>query len=550
MSLYEQFQADQANKSITAPSGTSDGGGSLYDKFLADQKPKSPVAPETSLVDKAITGVKNYANESEQSVYDTGNAILHPMETADKVFKLFSGELKAGIDKASGKDTVYGSSNAANVTADVANLISGTAQALFSPISGAFKVASHIPGAKQAADVINLPFAGLGFAASFASGKAIDWIPDSVMSPETKNIIKQPIQDTAALAAQVLLGGKIMDKISTVAKKGEPITPEVAKQAVIEAQAEIHKIPVKTAAEKYQEYLDRNRYEPYVPNNMLPTIEMGATPKDVLPTIQTESGAPSTGSYKYISTEPKYNPFIQTLTDRFNSETLPVADHPANKASVVEPIKAEPSTVAPVKFIESAPKAPISPVTETAPIVGDGATKVRSLAQGVEAKAIEKNLTQGFGDLPEYQSVSMKDQAMKAADILNKDFEQAKRIALGHEAAPTGVIPESVFIAVEDRAIKTGDVNTLRDLATKSKLATEATSMGQRIRTLAERDTESPTGAITDIIKAREEAFKKRAKVKSVEIEKNKVSREIQKEIKKAKPTKEDWNSFVRSLEC
>ncbi len=188
------------------------------------------------------------------------------------------------------------------------------------------------------------------------------------------------------------------------------------------------------------------------------------------------------------------------------------------------------------------------PVTE--PIKGTGKTKKRGLSKGVESKAIENKLTEGFGDLPKYEEVNMKDQASKAASIIKNDIEQAKRIAMGEEPAPNGVIPEALFVAVENEAIRTGDVSLLRDLATRSKLTTEATTMGQRIRTLAERDPESPTGAIKDVLATREKIAQDKLGHKKLETEKKKVVKRIKEELKQTEPKLSDWESFIKSLEC
>src|SRR3990167_191035 len=173
------------------------------------------------------------------------------------------------------------------------------------------------------------------------------------------------------------------------------------------------------------------------------------------------------------------------------------------------------------------------------PIKGTGEIKTRGLSRGVEAKAIENKLTQDFGDLPQYKGVNMKEQANKAIELLAKDSEKAKRIAMGEEAPPEGLLPESVFVAVEEWAIKNQDVNTLRDLATMSKLSEEATTMGQRIRTLGERDSESPVQAMTDIIKARKEAVSQKIKdlPKNKKIESAKIKNEINKLNKNLKGT-------------
>lgn len=184
------------------------------------------------------------------------------------------------------------------------------------------------------------------------------------------------------------------------------------------------------------------------------------------------------------------------------------------------------------------------------PVVGTGETKARGLSEGVEAKAIENGLAENFGDLPEYRQVSMADQAEKARLITwGKDYEAAKDIAMGRKSAPKGVLPESVFVAVEKRALAEGDVETLRQLATGSRLATEATTMGQRIRTLGERDPASPTGAIQAVQAAREAVYAKRtgeSATGAVERE----SANIKDEVRAAASTKADWSSFIKSIEC
>lgn len=175
-------------------------------------------------------------------------------------------------------------------------------------------------------------------------------------------------------------------------------------------------------------------------------------------------------------------------------------------------------------------------------------TKVRGLAQGVEEKAIENKLTKSLGDLPEYEPVSMKEQAEKAQKLLTEDYEKAKRIAMGMELPPEGLLPESVFVAVENKAIKDGDVNTLRDLATSSSLVSEATVMGQRIRTLAERNPESAVNGIRLVAKAREEAAKKR--VANFGKAKKEVVKGIKSNIMKQIPSKQTWGEFIESIQC
>jgi hypothetical protein len=185
------------------------------------------------------------------------------------------------------------------------------------------------------------------------------------------------------------------------------------------------------------------------------------------------------------------------------------------------------------------------------PVEGIGPLQARSLSEGVEARAIEQGLTKGFGDLPEYRQVSMADQANRAAAIIADDYENAKAIALGQKAPPKGVLPESVFVGVENRAIAEGDVETLRDLATQSRLTTEATTMGQRIRTLGERDETSPVAAIQEVQAARADAIKSRAGYEGAA--KDEVS-DMQTEIKATRAPiqtiKQALQTFAESIAC
>ena len=225
---------------------------------------------------------------------------------------------------------------------------------------------------------------------------------------------------------------------------------------------------------------------------------------------------------------------------------LPKAEVPVPKPEVTPQIEAKaPVVEAPKPTINSdiAPTKTVGRTTQTLkPIEGTGAIKTRGVSQGVEANAIEKKLTDNFGDLPEYRQVSMKDQAQKAADFITKDPEGARAVAMGEKAPPKGVLPESVFVAAEQKATAEGDVQTLRDLA-NSKLASSATTMGQRIRTLGERDSSSPLAAIQEVQKARAEAQAARG------VTAEKVTNTIKTAIRKTN-TKETWSSFVESITC
>lgn len=217
---------------------------------------------------------------------------------------------------------------------------------------------------------------------------------------------------------------------------------------------------------------------------------------------------------------------------------------PGDKASISPP--ARPAEIAPPAPAQ-APGATVAPVLK--PAQSTGPARTSGLAASVEAQAVEKKLTDTLGELPQYNQVNMAEQAQKAADLIGKDLEQARRIALGQEQPPPDILPESVFVAMEQKALEKGDVELLRDLATRSSLSTEATAMGQRIRTLGERGADSPVATIKELRTFREESFTRRTG-RPIARAKREAANEIRDVVRKSAPTKETWDSFISSIEC
>lgn len=181
------------------------------------------------------------------------------------------------------------------------------------------------------------------------------------------------------------------------------------------------------------------------------------------------------------------------------------------------------------------------------PIEGTGEVKTRGLSAGVQEQALANKLADTLGELPEYRTMDVADQARRATELLASDAARARRVALGEEAAPHGLHPEAVFKAVEDRATIEGDVGTLRDLAT-GKLTEEGTTMGQRLRLLAERDPESPVAAIQNVIDVWKRAVTNVPKARAAVL---KAMREMIAEAAEKKPARiKDWSTFVESLKC
>jgi hypothetical protein len=186
---------------------------------------------------------------------------------------------------------------------------------------------------------------------------------------------------------------------------------------------------------------------------------------------------------------------------------------------------------------------------KVAEVKGTGKVKTRGVTMSVRSRAVANLMEDSFGDLPEYKTMKKVENLALAQEIVDSNPSQAKRIAMGQEAPPKGILPESVFKALEMKALLEGDVAMISDLATKSGLITEATEMGRRLGMYRDLNSESPIAAIKEVLKARDKAAAEKMESKSVAKEKTKVKKEIEKSIKKS-AKKESWEDFISSLEC
>ncbi len=136
----------------------------------------------------------------------------------------------------------------------------------------------------------------------------------------------------------------------------------------------------------------------------------------------------------------------------------------------------------------------------------------------------------------------MADQSDQAVSLVQTNPALAHQVAMGEVDAPTGLIPESVYVAVRNRAIAEGDVAALQDLV-NSKLVEEGTTMGQRIRALREEGNtlqEDPVAQMKRTEEARQSGHDV-AKVTDAEV------RSIEKHLAKMDVA---WKSFIDGLRC
>lgn len=230
-----------------------------------------------------------------------------------------------------------------------------------------------------------------------------------------------------------------------------------------------------------------------------------------------------------------------------NAEGTPVTKQVSFEEPTVSPT---PTVLRPAESVpttqESRPISQGEPQGIQTPASVAGETVKSKLGSGVDKKAVEAKLTTSLGELPEYNRVNMKDQASYATDLLAKDEQHAIDIATGKTTPPAHILPESVFTAVENKALKDGNVDLLRQLATSTRVG-EATAMGQRIRALAERNPDSAVGKMKELSDARVAAVEKKTG-KPISKSINETVKQIQQS--KMKVTRQDWASFVEGIKC
>lgn len=200
-------------------------------------------------------------------------------------------------------------------------------------------------------------------------------------------------------------------------------------------------------------------------------------------------------------------------------------------------------TVSTSKAAETAPKT----VTEPATGANVAGSSLRTQAKAVEAGM--KSEAESTGAT--YNTVSHKEEAMKAAQLVEENPTKARSIAMGargdnasHEAA--------VYHAVANKAIedakKTGDYSEVTALA-NSPRHTGVSEAAQKLGAEGyNANPHDPINIMNDLAKTREAAVTKRAGKPSVA----KATTEIKKEVKAVTPkvSRQDWHSFIQELQC
>lgn len=167
------------------------------------------------------------------------------------------------------------------------------------------------------------------------------------------------------------------------------------------------------------------------------------------------------------------------------------------------------------------------------------------IAKSIERKSIEQGLTDNFDGLAGYDKITIKDQAERAAKVMETP-EEAMAIIRGEKPLPEGLRGTALITAVEEQIKKTGDAHLAYELA-NSPLVSGTSAAAQEMRLAAEREPDSLAIKMHEIKQAKLDGIRKR-------LGKN-VDQAIADNIKKArsyvkKPDRYDWNNFLDSIQC
>ena len=188
-------------------------------------------------------------------------------------------------------------------------------------------------------------------------------------------------------------------------------------------------------------------------------------------------------------------------------------------------------------------RSPLSESGKVKPKVEGG--KVSGVAKSIEAKAIEQGLTKKFGELAQFRGATIKRQAQRAADFINKDIKNARKVVRGEKPLPEGLRGISLIDGMERYLEKNPSVAMAYELA-NSPLVSGVSLSAQELALARMRDPDSFTAKIAEIKKGRE------SKVRNVNEKRVSLKKTLKKEINKINLPKVElsWNRFLDKITC
>lgn len=208
-----------------------------------------------------------------------------------------------------------------------------------------------------------------------------------------------------------------------------------------------------------------------------------------------------------------------------------------------------PATTPKTTPVASTPKVSTTPTTPK-PVIPENGPRISGSALKSESRAVQKGLVSDLGEKATYSGGSYKQEADKAVQLVHDNPDEAKQIALGNKPGNNTIHEVAVRRAVENKALQSGDTDTLRQLANSSQ-HTATSEAAQRLGAEGfNADHNSPVQAIREVNASREEALGSRTGQNADRVTESTV-KDIQKTAApKLKVSRQDWNSFIESLRC
>jgi len=366
---------------------------------------------------------------------------------------------------------------------------------VLSPISSFFQAGEELPVVGSVFEAIGVPFALVGEASKAAAEEAVDKLP---ISDKWKEDIKPGIGEIAELAGQIALGKGAEVGVKNRGRLTKKFGPKEAETIITQSK--------KLAAEQ------KTKGKRFVPEEV-PTKRLGEVTEQIPPELQDLAIEARKLTFEQFKEKHGFlfegntskNFFKGTAKEFFNQ----------SKVSI-------PKTEVPAPKLTS------------------------KVAQSIEIKAIEAKLTEGFRDLAGFDPTTIKEQARLISDLVKRDLERAKRIALGEEAFPNELRVGPLFKVLEDIAVQSGDGAFLKKLA-ESPVTAETSRFASELSLLRERSPDSPVKRIQEVAEARGSAI---GDVRKQAAAQAKTKTDIKKEITKAASKRPTWEEFIADLKC
>lgn len=481
----------------------------------------------------------------------------------------------------------------------------GVLNTVFSPITSAMGGLESIPIIGHVANGINRIFSAIGSGGSELALQGLDRLP---ISQQTKDELHPLVSELSALATQVIagkLGTDVMPKIKEKSteilnkinqdvqtNKGEPlqagetpstqpvITPNNVKGGFLDnvqtPQVETTPTEVKPVETPVNAYhgtqsteitgqpkttmgkmgdafyltIDPKKAESFGKEKNVQDNIISASGKEIERTYRDPNAFPSSNVFNFntsglkiktVANDKEFFKFVHTdnIKDApditklsgydaiYNKDTGTFAVYDTSKLKQVKPIKTE---------------------GETSNNSNYDLAKQSKIGASIEQKAVDKGLTKTFGGIAGYDPITIKDQAMRASDLMKHDYDKAVKMVKGEIPMEGGLRAEMLIKAMEDHAEKIGDVQLMKDIA-NSPLVSETSVHAQAMRLMAERNPDSVTMKIREVQKAREEAINKKVKG-GVKEAKEKVVSDIKKEILGHASKRPSWEEFIKEVQC